>query len=295
MDKHIFIDEQGNIIQGKKAKIRLEKTSDAAFLNGKGISAIPKERWAVAQSYEKHTWTVTAAHSTEDRNYDHYLNFDGYKTLNGMRFDHAIELGCGPFTNLRYIMRACEIKKCTLLDPLIESHLHHRNCTYTKTYLRGEEKPLYRRLSSSFFLRMMRRLLKYVAPEYLFSTLPVNEIISKPIEEMPAHSRYDLAVLINVIEHCYHIDLIFNNIKKILKRDAIFIIHDKYYAHSDIAREAHKKYDAGHPLRVDMTVLDNFLDENFTCLYKKVARKEEIVDELDFSHDVFYFIGKYRQ
>src|SRR5208283_479085 len=205
----------------------------------------------------------------------------GYETLNGMYFDNAIELGCGPFTNLRHIKRACKIKKCTLLDPLVESHMQHRNCTYTKTYLRGEEKLLYSKLSRSFFSRAMRRLIKYIAPQYLFSILPVSEIISKPIEEMPVHFRYDLAVLINVIEHCYNIDMIFNNIKKILKKDAIFIIHDKYHSHLDIAHKVKKHFDSGHPIRVDRAVLDNFLDENFIPLYNKVDRKQEIVNEID--------------
>ena len=67
------------------------------------------------------------AATADDHNYLNYLDFAGYQVLTGLRFERVIELGCGPFTNLRYIARRCDISTVELLDPLIGDYLQHRN------------------------------------------------------------------------------------------------------------------------------------------------------------------------
>ncbi|MFN0111788.1 MAG: class I SAM-dependent methyltransferase [Blastocatellia bacterium] len=293
MDKHIFVDEDVNIFTGTDAKTHLEKESDAHFLSeGEGVVSVTKARWQVAQRYECRTWMTKGSHAVDDRNYTHYENFDGYKVLQGMTFNHAIELGCGPFTNLRYISESCKIEKCTLLDPLAESYLNHRNCRYTKKYLRGEQRPLFEKLSKSVVHRGIRRLLRSVLPQFLYSGIPVESVIPKPIEEYETTTKFDLIVMINVIEHCFDINAIFNEIKNMSKEGTVFIFQDKYYFHEQVSKQIMRQYDAGHPLRVDKRVVDYFLEQTFVPLFKQVKREERVVDDIDISFDSIYYIGK---
>jgi hypothetical protein len=290
----MFVDKDTNIHVGQDAASALLQISDHEFLSqGQGIITVSKNRWNTAQTYERQTWMVKAgAHSTEDRNRDHLANFDNFRCLNGMVFNHAIELGCGPFTNLRYIMRSCRIQKCTLLDPLAEDYFQHRHCNYKDHFLRGDARPLFDKLSRTIVHRAFRRVIKRTAPNLLFATLPIQEIIAKPIEEMPIKGEYDLIVIINVIEHCYDARLIFDKIKSMASKDAILVFHDKYYYHDQVSRDVSRLYDAGHPLRVDRSVVDDFLDSTCTPIYRKIGRKESRVAGVDLGHDTLYFVGK---
>ncbi len=137
MTEFIFVDKDAKMRRGPEAQRLLEQGSDSVYLSaGSGITRVPEERWKLAQAYEATTWMSEGAHATEDRNSAHRDNFDGYRALQGMRFEHAIELGCGPFTNLRWIAAACRIERCTLLDPLIARYRSHRHCRYAGGLLR---------------------------------------------------------------------------------------------------------------------------------------------------------------
>jgi hypothetical protein len=88
--------------------------------------------------------------------------------------------------------------------------------------------------------------------------------------------------------------VIFEKIKEMANKDAILVFHDKYYYHDQVSQDVKRIYDAGHPLRVDRVVVDDFLDKNFNTLYKKLGRKESIVEGVDLGHDTVYFIGQLR-
>lgn len=294
-NQHMFVDEHINIQVGSAAKRALETVTDEQYLTkNDGIISVSRNRWQTAQSYERRTWMVDGSHSTQDRNLDHFNQFDGYRSISGLDFAHAIELGCGPFTNLRYIMRSCQIKKCSLLDPLAETYLKHNHCNYTKTLLRGDQTVLNASLSRTIVHRGVRRVIRKIAPGLLSAIVPVEEILSKPIEEMPVQVKYDLIVIINVIEHCYDANLIFEKIKAMANQGAILVFHDKYYYHERVSEDVKRFYDAGHPLRVDRRVVDDFLDSTFSPLFKKVGKKESSLAGVDLDYDSLYFIGKLR-
>ena len=271
MSKYIYIDKEVNILTGQEAQEAVEKEGDEKFLReDRGIDRVPIGRWGIAQAYERKSWMEKHLSARDDRNYDHFLRFDRYKVLNGLSFNHAIELGCGPFTNLRLIARSCRIRRCTLLDPLVEEYLKHPNCSYNKKFLYSHR---------SLFLRNFRRI-------------PIEQIIPMPIEEMPTDTQFDFVVIINVLEHCYDISKIFEKIISVMKENAYIVFHDKYYDHAKIAENAKKVYDAGHPLRVDRKVIDDFLNAKFVTVFKKDSRVEYWFEGEDFSYDAFYFVGK---
>ena len=120
-----FINENVQVIDGAEAGRLIKEKNDAKYFEEKiGIKKVDKSRWREAQNYERFTWCVGGGrYSKDDRNNEHKNHFDGYKTLISdlPRDITAIELGCGPFTNLNVILPLLRknILTVDLLDPLL--------------------------------------------------------------------------------------------------------------------------------------------------------------------------------
>lgn len=255
-----YTDRNWSPIVGDHARALLELRNDREFFDESvGVRQVPKSRWAVAQDAERHGWMDLWTWQVEDRNLEHFVMFDQYAALRGKRFERAIELGCGPFTNLSFLPAVCELGSCALLDPLIESYVQHPNCAYASGSLRNKQMP-------------------HLAP------LAVTRRIAAPIEEMPTDERYDLALMINVIEHCFDFDRMIENIGAILSRGSVFCFHDRYLKLDQIKHNLAHVYDAGHPLQVDGTYLDAALDRLCAPVFRRLV--------VTFPDDIrLYFIG----
>ncbi len=181
-----YVDENTGVLRGEEAERAIRERSDARFLSEEGIVRVPAERWKTAQQFERTGWMEKWHGASDDRNLQHAEEFEGYGAIAGERFERAMELGCGPFTNLRIIADFVSIGRVSLLDPLIESYLTLPNCRYAKGTLRAHSGD---------------------------PVLPVEEMLACPIEKMPVEGRgYDLVVMMNVIEHCFDVHLIFEKI-----------------------------------------------------------------------------------
>jgi SAM-dependent methyltransferase len=291
-EKYLYVDEQLHILKGDQAAEALREQSDAGYLDPRdGVVRVPRQRWQQAQRYERDTWMVANLEATDDRNNAHRDGFGGYAALRGRTFAHAIELGCGPFTNLRLIGQQCTIARCSLLDPLIEQYLKHPHCTYDRKALRVSEKPLSIALGGTLPGRALRRSLRVIAPGTLVERIPVAELLAVPIEEMPERAGYDLVVMLNVLEHCYDATVIFDKIVSILKPGGVFVFHDKLFTAAEAEEDVRTRFDAGHPLRVGRTVIDSFLDTSFSPLFAQHGIVEDGHDDHDLSRDGIYFIG----
>lgn len=275
---YLYVDENLNIYTGEDARGRVSGTNDAQFLEGeKGILRVPMSRWGTAQQYEKKTWMEQCAHAVDDRNQEHCAEFDGYRSIAGRRFPRAIELGCGPFTNLRVLGRYVEIERCVLLDPLVDTYLQHRHCSYRHGKVTTAPSALHRRLSSALALRAVRRLVRSVAPEFLEAGIPVERRFAVPIEEMQDCGTFDLVVMINVLEHCFDVERIFANVLKLCRPGTVFVFHDRLYDPAEVQRHAVTRFDAGHPLRIAGPLVIEFLEKNFTIL---VQRFVDVTDQV---------------
>jgi SAM-dependent methyltransferase len=294
-DAYWFVDENFKIAEGENAKELLSSISDAEFLTkDQGVVKVPYERWKLAQTFERRGWMEKWRRVSNDRNTQHMMDFDNYKALEGLKFNNAIEIGCGPFTNIRLISTICEIEKCTLLDPLIASYLHHKNCSYTQHSLYAGENCLSHFLSSNIILRGLRRGIKTFFPHALSRQhIKIEELIPAPAEEISLNGRYDLIIMINVIEHCYDIERVLNNILKIAAPGAYFVFNDKYYDIENITKliQGHY-YEAGHPLMVDRRILDEFMNKNFDHIYYRTLSKELPHIEVMPTYEGFFFIGR---
>jgi SAM-dependent methyltransferase len=221
MTDHLFIASPVNVLSGDAARVALETTNDAVYLTpGKGVLSVPLERWQQAQAYERETWLVHGVNATEDRNTEHAAMFDGYKALPA-KLGHVIELGCGAFTNLRFILPEHPASTVTLLDPMVHVYRdNHPNCTY----------------------RDSRLCDKHALME------PTT------IEDYDTEVRFDTIVMVNVLPHCQDALKVFARINAHLKKGGYLVFGEPV---RDI--DPAQIYDVGHPISFNQSVIDDFL------------------------------------
>jgi SAM-dependent methyltransferase len=251
-----YIDKEINIYTGAQAEMLISQRNDSKYIENDSILKVDKERWLEAQYYERKTWMQLGTHLSDDRNYEHFQRFNGYENL--LQYEEtiktAIELGCGPFTNLRTISsKLRNLSEVHLLDPLINDYLNHPNCSYKN-----------------------KSFLNYKTVLHDCS-----------IEQFEITQKYDLVLMNNVLEHCYDVNIIFENIFNMLNDGGIFVFSDVYFKKEDVSRMCFTIYDTGHPIKLSEDFMNLFLskfDILFNIDFDKLHGQE-------WRHDK-YFIGK---
>ena len=292
MAKYIHIDSEVRIRTDEEAERALQSENDRGFLSeSQGVVRVPLSRWRTAQSTERKHWMTLGIGSSNDRNDEHFQNFDCYRALLGQTFGSAIELGCGPFTNLRLIADVCRVTRCTLLDPLIETYLTHPNCAYTREYLAIENTR-----APALARRLRRKLLRHLPflrkPARSLHQIPITRLLSCPIEEMPQEESWELLVIVNVIEHCYDLAAVFAKILAGLKPGGVLVFHEPLFDHAVVQDRLQTLYDAAHPLQADRSLVLSFLNAHFDTLYEKRTLHENVFMGEDLSFEGIYFIGR---
>ncbi len=292
MMKHLFIDENVDILVDGEAELALARRNDSTFfVEGKGVPKVSDERWRTAQKAEKKHWIVLGSGADDDRNYEHFESFEKYRVLRGLEFNRAIELGCGPFTNLRIIGDVCRVRSCDLLDPLIREYMDHPHCSYRGGRIRLENTSIPRRLQAGLS-RVERRFGRDLGWPRFRGSIPVGQAMPIPAEELTPGYQYDLVTMVNVIEHCYDIDLVLRNVAAATVRGGLLVLHDKYYDAQATEERLTSHYDAAHPLQVDRSVIDRFLAEHFSPLFYRVVPVAAEFTGRDVSADYYYYIGR---
>jgi len=253
----IYIDKDIQAYHGIDAENLISQKNDSIYIENGAILKVDRDRWLDAQHYERKTWMEIGLGFSDDRNYDHYERFDSYKAIvehqKSKKIEKVIELGCGPFTNVRTLLNKLpDIKEIHLLDPLLNEYLSHPNCMYKNKKI---------------------EIFDVVTHSY-------------PIEEFDGSSKYDLVIMNNVLEHCYNIEIIFDKILSILDSNGIFIFSDVYFSESDVEKMVYQIYDTGHPIKVSSSYMNDFLS-NFNPLYDVDLHG---LYGQDWRHDK-YFIG----
>jgi len=291
-EQKVFIDEHVRILVEEEAGRRIDErvSAESSLIDDtEGLSRVPKERWQEAQRYEQRTWMDQGRDLQTDRNDYHRERFGEYAALHGKRFSRAIELGCGPFTNMRLIMRECAVGEIVLLDPLIEQYLAHPYCQYRTLHLGGAKRLLGDTVKRKGTNRGLRHVLNVMASEGLRGRRV--KIIPSMIEECPPVGCFDLVVMINVIEHCQDAEAVFRKIMDLSRPGTMLVFGDILYDPLSFREQMRRLYDVGHPLRVAPQYVEGLLAKHFSEVY---CRKEPIVREfcgVPADHQEIYFIG----
>lgn len=285
-----FIDEHRRVVLGEEAARLVEEKGEQRFLDtDRGVVLVSNQRWQEAQRYEARTWMQAGRFAVDDRNDHHSARFAGYGALRGAHFARAIELGCGPFTNMRIILGKCAIDELSLLDPLAETYLRHHFCAYSGGRIGGllRLKPLVRALRRP--RRLFREWLEtYHAGGWLGQTVTLHNC---PIESFKPVVAYDLVVMINVLEHCRDAGAVLDQVLSMISPGGVFVFADVAWDPDEVRRSMSLAYDAGHPLRIAESVIRSFLSEHFVRLMEDVRSTAVAAGSLTLHKREIYFIG----
>ncbi|MEQ8172476.1 MAG: methyltransferase domain-containing protein [Candidatus Eremiobacterota bacterium] len=238
---------------------------------------VSKERWESAQTFEKEHWIKTqkvrarygknflwrilsllglkSKYRGNDWN-DWWKNhFDNYDFL-PLELENAIELGCGPYTNIRFISEKSRIKHLFLSDPLIKDYINFKLTFVREKYIKG------------------------------FCILDDH-----PIEECPFKSNYfNSTVMINVLDHVQDAEMCIKEAIRITKIDGILILGQDLTNNKDLENKEIKN-DIGHPIKIEHEYLESFFKDNFNTIIKKILPREQ-GRAPDCHYGTYIFAGK---
>jgi SAM-dependent methyltransferase len=270
--KPLFIDENVTVHQGDDAATRLAAKNDLRFFEaGKGIARVDRARWEEAQRYEKRTWMDLNRGAMEDRNKVHAARFAGYEALAGRRFPRAIELGCGPFTNMRLILEVADIGEVHLLDPLAAEYLSHPGCRYRGGTLAAEPR--------------------FANTKFRVGVSRPTTLEACAIEDYQPKGRFDLVVMVNVLEHCLDAEAVLRKVDELVAPGGTFVFHDTFITPERLHQVMSALYDAGHPIRLDRRLVGEFLAPRFEPRWHAEVYESERAGDLELPLELVYFIG----
>jgi SAM-dependent methyltransferase len=233
---------------------------------------VSPERWSEAQEWELELWKEAQTKrgwkrlvwpvagpvlrrldpiraSGDDWNRWWRQRFDHYRFLPQSLGD-CVELGCGPYTNIRLILEGRDAGRVVCSDPLSRSYVTFRGRWLASSHASGR-----------------------------------IEIDDHPIEEcvFPAES-FDLVVMINVLDHVRDADTCLRKAVEVCKPGGVFVLGQDLSDESDVARHPH---DVGHPIRLRREDLEPYLDAFETLHRRDLSRDEGRAPELHYGTLVY--------
>lgn len=185
--------------------------------------------------------------------------FESYAFLPDNLGDY-IELGCGPYTNTRVILRGRKASRIVCSDPLIRSYIHFKDAWLSEAYRRG-----------------------------------LIQTDDHPIEKCPfAPSSFDVVVLINVLDHVYDADLCMERATGLVRPGGLLLLgqdlsneEDAHIEDRVADPEERVGYAVGHPIRLAEQDLEPHLGQFNIVLRKILSRSEGRVPQAHYGTLVF--------
>jgi len=223
---------------------------------------VSHERWQAAQQWERDFWVDTQRQRAkygknfiwkllsafnlvpkyrgDDSNGWWKKQFDDYSFLPAT-VTNALEVGCGPYTNVRMMMDRCRFQHLYLSDPLI------------RTYVRFK--------------------MTLVAELYQKAACVLDD---HPLEELPFASNYfDLVVMINVLDHVADARQCMENLIRVIKPGGILILAQDLTNEQDVAVLKHDAGEVGHPIKLDHEWFAPYLKQGFVPIIDKLLTREQ--------------------
>jgi SAM-dependent methyltransferase len=244
---------------------------------GGGRLAVDRERWERAQAWELAFWRgaqrktgarriiyplvrplLVALESKRATGDDWNLwwrrQLESYRFL-PVNLGDVIELGCGPYTNVRLILRGRTARRVVCSDPLAGEYVTFRHRWLARAARKG-----------------------WV------------EIDTHPIEECPfPPGSFDVVVLINVLDHVMDAEVCLRTAVELV-RPGGYLIFGQDLSEREGTRPTW--FDEGHPIRLTIGDVSPVLQQ-FDLLVQKVLSREESRDPRTQA-GVWVFAGKRR-
>jgi len=217
---------------------------------------VDPKRWKLAQEWELDLWRKQNQNKIKNwRNIGPWLierirspegddwnfwwaeKFNNYQSL-PRDFENAIELGCGPYTNMRLLQEGRHIKHVYCSDPLILHYIKFKRAWLAKAQRKG-------------------------------SIL----IDDHSIEELPFASNYfDLVLLVNVLDHVMDSLACLKRAISIVKTGGYLVVGQDLSDMEDVRRIGD---DIGHPIRIDHATLDRELEAQYEVVHYEILGREK--------------------
>jgi len=223
---------------------------------------VSEERWQAAQKWEEKHWInaqrararlgknyiwrllalfkVVPRHRGDDWNQWWKAQFMNYQFLPPSA-DNALEVGCGPYTNIRLILDHCQPKHMVLSDPLIRTYVTFR--------------------------------LTFVREMYARAACMLDD---HPLEELPfADGFFDLVIMINVLDHVRDAHACMRNLLRVVKPGGHLIVGQDLCNEADLAALHADPGLVGHPIKLDREWFDPYLKSGWEPIIDKTLPREQ--------------------
>jgi SAM-dependent methyltransferase len=240
---------------------------------------VSQQRWAEAQQWERSHWIkqqknlarygknviwrllarlgIKPRYRGDDRNYWWSKYFDHYTFL-PPSVENAIEVGCGPYTNMRLIWAVCKSEYLVLSDPLISTYINFKMT----------------------FLKEMHQKGACVVDNH-------------PLERLPfADDFFDLVVMINVLDHVQNADQCLRSIERVARPGGFVVIGQDLSNAQDLAAQP-DGLRTGHPITLDEDWFSEKLFDRYEVILRKVIPRAEGWAP-DWHYGTLAFVGKKR-
>ena len=225
------------------------------------VDSVSRDRWREAQTWEAAHWVRTQQmrsrfgknliwkvlskfgvfpkYRGDDWNLWWKGAFDDYSFLPDI-VPNAIEVGCGPYTNTRLMLDKCKIEHLVLSDPLIRTYINFKLT----------------------FVSEMHRSGNCILDDH-------------PLENLPFRDEFfDLAVMINVLDHVQDAGQCMQSLLRITKPGGIVILGQDLSDEKDVKRMNGGEGEIGHPIKLDHEWFESYLAEGFETILYRVLDQE---------------------
>jgi ubiquinone/menaquinone biosynthesis C-methylase UbiE len=233
------------------------------------VLAVSPERWASAQKWERSVWVDNNAKNSalrvakkyakallkdrglfwkylkhgdfycgDDHNYWWQKEFGDYDLL-PREISRAIEVGCGPYSNIRLISSRRSIGEIVCADPLIRTYEGFSHTWISDAIRTGRVTP--------------------------------SECGGEAVNFNDA--SFDLSVCINVLDHVQDANVCLKELVRVT-RPGGYIVLGQDLTNDDDLLDPENRDDVGHPIKMTHDTLDASLLPNSTPVLRKVLTRE---------------------
>jgi len=234
--------------------------------------SVTERRWQEAQAWEVALWRDNdrradraglrglAGRLIYGRTRDLHSRFDDWNHWWALQFeeygflppvvDNYIEVGCGPYTNTRLILRGRSARHVVCSDP---------HALQYALFKHG-----------------------WLAQQYRAAAILLDD---HPLEECPfAAGAFDVVVVINVLEHVRDADACLRTVTRLVKPGGHLILGEDLSNDEDVRNIP---YDTGHPIRLRLDDVEPYLEGYVPLIHKVLPRESGRSPQCNYATLIF--------